>query len=249
MKVRDTLAFGAFWSDRKFLLSRAKFLVIADEIATFARELGRAPRVLDAGLGRCRLQRIFPMRHPETEVEWHGLDLLAFRLQLRDDVPGIRRVQGAVNALPYRDGAFDVVVCCWVLQHLEDPEGAVRELVRVLRPGGKLLLAVPNGPQPFKAIRELFHPGRVAREKRRGQRFSYLPQIQFYNLPRVRRLARSAGAEPVRFQGIGFVTGGPLSFLENHEWYYRWNMWLGARTPRFTKHLVCVANAEDRRVD
>ena len=240
-KVRDKLAFGVFWSNRTFLLSRAKFPVMAAEIAALAERLGRPPRVLDAGIGRCRLERLFALRYPEIPVEWHGIDLLEFRLRIRDDVPGIQRVRGRVDQLPYAENSFDAVVCCWVLQHLEDPEKTVEELGRVLRPEGLLLLSVPNSPQPIRWTQERVHGWHVARQRKRGQRFSYLPQIQFYNLPRMRRLVARAGADPLRWQGVGFVTGGPLSFLENHEWYYDWNLWIGARIPRLTKQMVCVA--------
>lgn len=252
-RPRNTLAFGAFWSDRKYLLSRAKFVTMVEEVALLAGRLGRAPRVLDVGLGRCRLERLFALTHPDIAVEWHGIDILRRRLLLRADVPGIRRVRATVEHLPYAEDAFDAVACSWVFQHLRDPEGAMREIARVLRPQGVLLLAVPNGPQPFKAIRELVHPWVVARRQRRKRaragaislahagRPAYEPQIQFYDLPRVRRLARTAGLEPVRFQGAGFITGGPLRFLEDQEWYYRMNMWLGRQAPGLTKNLVCVA--------
>jgi len=44
--------------------------------------------------------------------------------------------------LPYADSCFDAVVCGWVLEHLPDPRPGLRELARVLQPGGKLLLLV-----------------------------------------------------------------------------------------------------------
>jgi ubiquinone/menaquinone biosynthesis C-methylase UbiE len=45
-----------------------------------------------------------------------------------------------LTRLPNADGAFDAVVCGWVLEHLPDPRPGLRELARVLTPGGKLLL-------------------------------------------------------------------------------------------------------------
>jgi SAM-dependent methyltransferase len=48
-------------------------------------------------------------------------------------------LHGSIEALPVEDGAFDVVLCTQVLEHVEDPDVAVRELHRVTAPGGRVL--------------------------------------------------------------------------------------------------------------
>jgi SAM-dependent methyltransferase len=53
-------------------------------------------------------------------------------------------VQGAVERLPFEDGRFDLVTCQTVLIHVADVRAALREMLRVTRPGGRLLLAEPN---------------------------------------------------------------------------------------------------------
>lgn len=53
--------------------------------------------------------------------------------------------QQSVKAIDYPDGHFDVVYCLSVLECISDPELAMRELVRVLKPGGRLYLDVCNG--------------------------------------------------------------------------------------------------------
>jgi hypothetical protein len=45
--------------------------------------------------------------------------------------------------VPFKDGAFDLIVCVHVLEHVPDDRRAMREMVRVLRPGGMALLLVP----------------------------------------------------------------------------------------------------------
>jgi hypothetical protein len=45
--------------------------------------------------------------------------------------------------VPFKDGAFDLVVCVHVLEHVADDRQALREMVRVLKPGGMALLLVP----------------------------------------------------------------------------------------------------------
>lgn len=237
----EVRAFGVLPARRRFPMRRAKFPVMSDVLADLARRLGRPPRVLDAGLGQAKLERVHAHAHPDVPVRWHGLDRHRYRLELRRDLPGIERVQGDVTALPYRAGSFDAAVCSYVLQHLERPERAVAELARVVAPGGLVLIAVPNSPQPLKLVLELLHPLLVWVQRRRGRRFDYGPQRQFWNLPRLRRLVEGAGLVPVRWQGLGFVSGGPLGWLEDRAWWYRWNLRAGARVPRLGQDLLVVA--------
>ncbi len=50
-------------------------------------------------------------------------------------------LRGPIEALPVEDGSFDVVLCAQVLEHVDDPVQAARELSRVTRSGGRLLLS------------------------------------------------------------------------------------------------------------
>ncbi|MDC3378763.1 class I SAM-dependent methyltransferase [Planctomycetota bacterium] len=240
-------AFGALPGRRRYPLLRARFPYMSDLLATL-----EAPRVLDAGMGQAKLQRLHLHRHPNHAIRWHGADLSSYRLALRTDVQGIGRVQANVQgALPYPDGAFDAAVCSWVFQHLPDPTSAMNELARVVRPGGLVLVSVPHSPQPVKGVQDLFHPTWVRfRARFRRKKFSYSPQVQFYNLPRLRRMAQTADLEVVRWQGFGFpISGGPLRFLENYRWVWQANLRFGAALPRMTKQLLVVARKPERQLN
>ena len=63
--------------------------------------------------------------------------------------PRLTLVQGDAMALPFEDDSFDHVVCSEVLEHLADDLKAVRELYRVLKPGGTLVVTVPNADFPL----------------------------------------------------------------------------------------------------
>lgn len=59
-------------------------------------------------------------------------------------------VVGPLEAMPFADGTFDSVLCNAVLEHVADAEASMRELARVVRPGGHVVVAVPF-LQPFHA--------------------------------------------------------------------------------------------------
>ncbi len=54
------------------------------------------------------------------------------------------RASVAAPGLPVADGVADVVIMSELIEHLVDPDGAIAEIRRVLRPGGSLLLSTPN---------------------------------------------------------------------------------------------------------
>ena len=60
-------------------------------------------------------------------------------------LPDVEIKQGDLNQhLPYDDNSFDHVTCIEGLEHIENPQQAIREFARVLRPGGHLVTSVPN---------------------------------------------------------------------------------------------------------
>src|SRR5437868_14565052 len=58
---------------------------------------------------------------------------------------GVEIQQGNLDAkLPFGDQSFDYVTCLEGLEHIENPQQAIREFARVLRPGGQLIVSIPN---------------------------------------------------------------------------------------------------------
>ena len=107
-------------------------------------------RVLDVACGTGIVARLAAERvAPDGAVA--GLDLnpgmLAVARNVARTVPPIEWYQSSAEAMPLPDAAFDVVFCQAGLQFFPDKAAALREMRRVLAPGGRLLLSVP-GPTP-----------------------------------------------------------------------------------------------------
>lgn len=75
-----------------------------------------------------------------------GIDMDLASLRDNDVIDG--GLMGDVARLPFADACFDVVSANMVAEHLSDPEAALRELHRVLAPGGRVLIHTPNLSSP-----------------------------------------------------------------------------------------------------
>jgi SAM-dependent methyltransferase len=107
----------------------------------------RPRRVLDVGCGPGELaERI------ATEL---GAEVVAVDISLRmvelARGRGLDAHVGDVQDLPFRDGEFDCAVAAWMLFHVPDLDRGVRELARVLRPGGRLVAAT-NGAHHLEEL-------------------------------------------------------------------------------------------------
>jgi SAM-dependent methyltransferase len=108
---------------------------------------GTGGLILDAGCGPNPAVAIALATDPSLRIV--ALDLGWAMVRTAKSVAegqgrGLLAVAGDVERLPFRSGVFDGLVCDDTIEHLPNDEAGVRELARVLRPGGRALLATPN---------------------------------------------------------------------------------------------------------
>lgn len=129
------------------------------------REIRPDSRVLDLGCGRGGL--VEQLDHPLARMigvdpDWHSL--VEHRLPLP-------RCAASAERLPLPSGVVDVVFASWVLEHLASPDRTLREIARVLRPGGAFVFVTPNLRHPLIQLNVIF--GRMVRVQARLVRLLY----------------------------------------------------------------------------
>jgi ubiquinone/menaquinone biosynthesis C-methylase UbiE len=112
-----------------------------------ALSLGPGMRVLDAGCGTGNFEHFISGKNP-PHIEIDALDasngMLSIARRKCRDLEYVRFSAGDLNGrLPYEDATFDRVVTINVLYALEDPDCVVKELLRVLKPDGVLVISSP----------------------------------------------------------------------------------------------------------
>ncbi len=152
--------------------------------------------VLDCGCGRGFYLK---MLRSVSQCRLYGLELeaeiLAKTRRNIGHLPGITVTQASIYAQPYADNSFDAVILSEVLEHIDEEQRGLREICRVLKPGGVLVITVPNANYPFwwdpinKTLETLFN-----RPIRKGPLSGiWANHVRLYTPELLRRQALAAG--------------------------------------------------------
>ena len=175
-------------------------------------------RILDSGCGDGI--NLFGLGKIVREKGWHarifGVDYNPLRIErasVFSDIAEIR--QSSLDALPYHDGCFDVVLCNQVLEHIQQDKKVVLELKRVLRSGGILIVGVPN---------EGCFLGRFRNHVVQRSILQTTDHVNFYTKESISNLISEAGFSISKIERSGFFF--PHSVLHYFLAYTKLGRWL-----------------------
>jgi len=183
-------------------------------------EDGRGLRALDVGCGTGHHLADLRKRGFEVEGVDGSLEMIACA---RARNKGVSIECADVEALPLPPDRFDLVLCIEVLRYLRDPAGCLRELARVLKPGGVCLVTAT----PLLNLNGYWLVNRMAS----GLGLPGLTRLKqfFHTSRRLRHEFRSAGFDAIQVHGVYF---GPVNWVE-----------------RFAPQLVPVVLRKWERID
>jgi SAM-dependent methyltransferase len=132
------------WGVGEYELTATELLPFADLVVAEAAPRP-GDRVLDLGCGTGNVSAVAVA----TGAEVVGIDPSERLVGVaRERVPDAELLVGSAEDLPFEDASFDVVISLFAVIFTPDPERAMAEIVRVLKPGGRALITswVPAGP-------------------------------------------------------------------------------------------------------
>lgn len=241
MNKNKKLAFGTEPSRYLYRLRLARYQATAEAVADYvigkAKDCSIQFRLLDVGVGRGRMIGYIRSQGVAELIDFCGIDI-------KPNDPGAvydshlwNLVQGDVDiGLPFESNKFDIVICEQVIEHLSNPEFALQEIGRVLRPDGLLVVGVPIHlpllaflcPYVLPVFDRLF-----------GIRRTYEHVFTYWSF--IRQLRRIESFSLCQVRGFRFVSGGPFAPLENSYWWYKLNRLLGKAIPWLCPEVQVVA--------
>ena len=164
---------------------------------------GKKGRLLDA-LYKLRMQRIIKaiktmVPHNGRILDWGAGDGSLLKLLETKGFKGLgidiysaespdrKLINSSIQDAPFQDGFFDAITCFHVLEHIDEPVPSVKKAMQLLKPGGILILEVPNiASFSFKLFKRNWYPLRIP------------VHINHFSLPVLQRILDTVGNNHIR---------------------------------------------------
>lgn len=245
-RTASTKAFGIEEGFATYRLRQARYYELGMDVAGWAGQhaqtFGRKLDLLDIGTWD-GVTRKYVEQHPGSEhVKYHSVDIYPhgtdFVYKSHDWTFHNINLEKGLTGL--KSDSYDVLVCEQVLEHLHDVSLALRDMYRVLRPGGRMILGVPIFPEGLHLVRKHVVPvtDRLLKvQKKRGHVQAWSKRT-FINT--IRENCPDLVIE--RSRGFRIISGGLLRPLEYQRWWWQANRVIGRMVPSLCVEVQVIAH-------
>ena len=173
-----------------------------------------ATRCLDVG---CGTANSYAPELARRSAAYVGVDVSAHAVAAARAAGLDAQVIEDAAELPFEDASFDHVTCIEVLEHLFAPHAAAAEIRRVLKPGGRLVVSVPNAAYWRLRANLLLGVWNPVGDEQSLAKPWRDPHLRFFTLATLERMLRQAGFAEVRAgahggRGLDHLTSRPTAF-------------------------------------
>lgn len=228
-KEKTALAFGKIPAYCKYELFMERYRSASDFIRMAHAGKDRI-KLLDVGSGNGYLKYFCDFGN----IEWHGIEIWEERFRDCERLGyHMHWCDIDVDTLPFPAESFDVVVASHVLEHLHNRNFALKEMYRVLKGGGLLIVGTPIKPVLLSHLLNWIYSRRLLRKGETAYNFD-LPSLKRFlrqNLPTARILD---------VRGFRLLSARKTRNWENYWRFYRVNTYLGQKIPALTPEVNVV---------
>jgi len=138
-----------FWAARyenlwvqEHSLKPTRKLVVGEITGLLEKTVAGPVRLLDIGCGTGQLLEELASLYLREKLELTGIDGSRKMIEIaqKKKISGISFLTGDVHNLPFSEHSFQFITCCHSFPYYRDQAGALKEMARILKPGGSLLL-------------------------------------------------------------------------------------------------------------
>ncbi|SDO93540.1 demethylmenaquinone methyltransferase / 2-methoxy-6-polyprenyl-1,4-benzoquinol methylase [Microbacterium sp. ru370.1] len=172
----------------------------------------RGERILDLAAGTGTSSMAFVPSGAHVVAADFSKGMIAEGRRRHGDVPNLEFVQADATDLPFADGEFDAVTMSFGLRNVNDPRRALRELRRVTRPGGRIVVCEFSHP-PSRAFNGLYRfyndrvlPVVAKAVSSNAEAYDYLNESirDWPDQPTLARWMRDSGWDDVAYRNLSF---------------------------------------------
>lgn len=252
---RDGATFLLAQAHRIWLTLRAADGYLADSAECSVLNLGAFPFAIDLAIRaflrrRCRLIATVSQRLPADALAVLGENLVELlpvnldpRVKMEEPLPGM------TDYLPLPDRSVDVVIFAHVIEHLYHPIQALREIARVLKPGGKLVLTTDNGFL-LGGLLNYLNEGTYVHEPVESTAAmvfnDWRGHVRFYTEGDLHSLLGAAGVKVIdcQLREVLYNSVPEEYFVESNTRLPRWRADLLSGFPEYRNEILIVAEKE-----